>query len=164
MTADPATVTALRAAQPAVPILAVVARRVQIASVLDAGADGAMVAPPRALELRARLRAIGRRAAVNAPLRAGPLEVDPRARTAWLNRVPLALSPRELALLCALAAAPGHAFTKDELLRACWGGGALGPSSRTLDRHVSRLRARLGRHARLLVTVWGVGYRLDQPA
>ena len=55
-------------------------------------------------------------------------------------------------------------LTKAELLRSCWGAGAGPPASRTLERHAARLRRRLGRHAPMLVTVWGVGYRLDEPA
>jgi len=164
VTTDPARVATLRAAHPRTAIVALVRHRSQIAAALDDGADAAMLAPPRPAELRARLRRLHARAAPAGRLRAGPLELDPRARAAWLDRAPLELSRRELALLCALAAAPGEALTKEALLRSCWGGVALAPSSRTLDRHVSRLRARLGRHAPMLVTVWGVGYRLDEPA
>ena len=69
----------------------------------------------------------------------------------------------EFELLLHLASDPERVFGKGELLRACWGEAAPSLSSRTLDRHVSRLRGRLGRHARLLVTVWGVGYRLGAP-
>jgi two-component system alkaline phosphatase synthesis response regulator PhoP len=52
-------------------------------------------------------------------------------------------------------------FTKQELLREIW---ALPPGSptRRLDTHVARLRRRLGDHRALLVTVWGVGYRLGR--
>jgi DNA-binding response OmpR family regulator len=53
-------------------------------------------------------------------------------------------------------------FTKAELQRSCWDSGA-SAESRTLERHAARLRRKLGSHAAMLVTVWGVGYRLDAP-
>ena len=68
-----------------------------------------------------------------------------------------------LALLCCLAREPGRVVTKAELLRSCWDPGDAGAHSRTLERHAARLRRRLGRHGQMLVTVWGVGYRLDAP-
>jgi len=163
VTADPGGIASLRASHPAVPILAVLGHRAQITAALDAGADTVALTPLRPAELRARLRTLCRHPS-DPRLRVGPVEVDPRARAAWLERSPLALPRRELAVLSVLASAPGQTFTKGELLRACWGEAAPSLSSRTLDRHVSRLRGRLGRHARLLVTVWGVGYRLDEPA
>jgi DNA-binding response OmpR family regulator len=60
-----------------------------------------------------------------------------------------------------LASEPGRVFTKAELLRSCWERGDDRARSRTLERHAARLRRRLGRHGPMLVTVWGVGYRLD---
>ena len=58
-----------------------------------------------------------------------------------------------------LAASPTRVFTKDELLRAVWGF-RTSAATRTLDTHACRLRGRLrGQGDRLLVTVWGVGYK-----
>jgi DNA-binding response OmpR family regulator len=79
-----------------------------------------------------------------------------------LDGVELHLAPREFALLAELAVSPGRLRTKAELLAICWGPAA--PASRTLERHIARLRARLGRRGAMLVTVWGAGYRLDEPA
>ena len=51
-------------------------------------------------------------------------------------------------------------FTKEELLRDVWGFRSLG-STRTLDSHACRLRAKLRSHGdQFVVNVWGVGYRL----
>jgi DNA-binding response OmpR family regulator len=71
------------------------------------------------------------------------------------------LRRREYEVLAVLAEEPGRVFTKSELLRAIWGGPAAG-QTRALDVQVARLRRRLGAHAGLLVTVWGVGYRLGE--
>jgi DNA-binding response OmpR family regulator len=150
---------ALRAGDPLAALVVVGLRRSAVASVLDAGADAALVGPLRPAELRARVRALARR---GTRLTVGPLTLEPAARRALLDGVELALPRREFALLCCLAAAPGRAFSKAELLASCWG--PLPPASRTLEAHAARLRRRLGHRAPMLVTVWGIGFRLDEPA
>ena len=78
--------------------------------------------------------------------------------------VPLALTGREFDLLAFLLAHPGRAFTRAELLRQVWGW-TFGDQS-TVTVHVRRLREKIEQdpaEPRLLVTVWGVGYRLDAP-
>jgi DNA-binding response OmpR family regulator len=70
------------------------------------------------------------------------------------------LSQKEFALLRTLVSDPTRVFTKEELLRGIWGYRSTG-STRTLDSHACRLRAKLGRHGdRYVINVWGVGYRL----
>jgi DNA-binding response OmpR family regulator len=93
-----------------------------------------------------------------------PLELDPARYAAALAGRSHALTPRQFALLAALAAQPGRVFTKRELLAACWGPRELGAATRALDVCASRLRRRLGHDGALLVTVWGVGYRFSAPA
>jgi DNA-binding response OmpR family regulator len=154
-----ADLAALRAGNPLAALVVVGLRRSAVASALDAGADSALSGALRPAELRARVRAF---AARRDRLTVGPLTLEPAARRARLDGVELALPRREFALLCALAAAPGRAFSKAELLASCWG--PITPASRTLEAHAARLRRRLGRHAPMLVTVWGVGFRLDEPA
>jgi DNA-binding response OmpR family regulator len=156
-----ADIAALRAAHPRTPIVAVAVGRAQIAAALDAGADTALAERHRPDELRARVRAVVRRRTPQ--LWVGALELDPHGRAARLGGAALSLSRREFDVLCCLASAPGHVFTKHELARHCWPGGAPDPAGRALERCISRLRARLGCHAHTLVTVWGVGYRLGDP-
>jgi DNA-binding response OmpR family regulator len=161
VTADLAGLVAVRAAHPAAAVLVVGVRRAQVAAALDTGADAVLPGPLRPAELCARVRALARRGETRWTV--GPLEIDARARVARLGAADLGLPRREFALLLALAAAPGRVFTKAELLCSCWEAGACSPTSRTLERHAARLRGRLGRHASMLVTVWGIGYRLDEP-
>jgi DNA-binding response OmpR family regulator len=161
ITDEVAGIAALRAAHPRTPIVAVAIGRTRIAAALDAGADAACAGCDRPDELRARLRAVTRRR--EPPLRAGSLELDSEGRIARLDGAPVALSRREFDVLCCLASAPGRVFTKHELARRCWRCGMPDPTGRALERSLSRLRARLGRHAPMLVTVWGVGYRLSEP-
>lgn len=96
-------------------------------------------------------------------LTVGPLEVHPD-RTVLLHGRSVNLSQKEHALLRTLASEPTRMFTKEELLRDVWGFRSLG-STRTLDSHAVRLRQKLTAEGdRLVVNVWGVGYRLvDAP-
>jgi DNA-binding response OmpR family regulator len=75
------------------------------------------------------------------------------------------LSAKEYELLVALAADPTRVFTREELLRDVWGFHTP-VRTRTLDSHAFRLRQKLAGAASvpLIVTVWGIGYRLCDPA
>jgi DNA-binding response OmpR family regulator len=75
------------------------------------------------------------------------------------------LRPKEFGLLATLAAHPGRAYTRRELLDRVWGSGH-GSGPRTVDVHVRWLRSKIEpdpEHPLHLVTVRGVGYRLDPP-
>jgi DNA-binding response OmpR family regulator len=118
-------------------------------------------------ELRGRVRALLRRTERRrrtGRLRVGALELDPASRTVWLAGQPVELTQTEFALLRVLASAPTTVHTKAELLRAVWGFRSAS-TSRTLDSHCCRLRAKLAaRGDRFVLNVWGVGYRLiDDP-
>jgi DNA-binding response OmpR family regulator len=160
VTADAAAVATLRLADPAVLLVVIGARRRAVCGALDDGADAVLTGVLRPAELRARVRALGRRRELR--LTVGSLELEPASRLALLDGDELRLTAREFALLCCLASAPGRVFSKAELRRSCFG--PLPQSSRALERHAVRLRRALGRHAPMLVTVWGVGYRLAEPA
>jgi DNA-binding response OmpR family regulator len=130
----------------------------------DRGCDDYLVKPFSYPELRGRIRAILRRAALrpgSGRLKVGLLDVDPLARRVELDGHPLSLSKKEFALLRALAVEPARVFTREELLRGVWGFQNLVPT-RTLDSHASRLRRKLADAGApgMIVNVWGIGYRL----
>jgi two-component system, OmpR family, KDP operon response regulator KdpE len=140
----------------------------QVVRALDSGADDYMIKPFSADTLDARIRAVLRRAAADAPsteLVVGGLHLDTRGRTAELDGAALELSPREFDLLAYLMARPGEVVTKRELLAEVWrvsyGGG-----EKTVDVHLSWLRRKLGETAQephYLHTVRGVGVKLVEP-
>lgn len=128
---------------------------------LKLGAYDYIVKPFAAPELLARvegvLRHAGRRDTL---LRAWDVVVDPEARTAAKNGVPVPLTPHEFDLLLALLHNRGITLYRSALLELVWGMDAE-PSNRTLDIHMSRLRRKLGwdDHIR---TVPRVGYMLEE--
>jgi DNA-binding response OmpR family regulator len=129
----------------------------------ERGADDYVAKPFAYPELRLRVAALLRRAQGRrgrGQLRVGGLEVDAVAREVRLHGRRVDLSQKEFALLRTLAAEPSRVFTKEELLRSVWGYRSLG-TTRTLDSHACRLRAKLDAPGeRWVVNVWGVGYRL----
>lgn len=91
----------------------------------------------------------------------GPLMVDARAHLVTAPSGPIEFSPIEFSLLAALAEQPTRVVTKAELLERIWGLPARA-RTRTLDAHVCRVRRKVADATgeRMLINVWGVGYRL----
>lgn len=155
---------------PDMPLIVVSGRTTELDRVrgFDRGADDYVCKPFSYAELRGRLAAVLRRSQRRPALgrlRVGELAIDPASREVSLRGERLSLSQKEFALLRVLATEPTRVFTKEELLRTVWGFRTMG-ATRTLDSHACRLRHKLGAHGdRLVVNVWGVGYRLvDGPA
>jgi DNA-binding response OmpR family regulator len=130
---------------------------------LDCGADDYLVKPFVDDELAARLRALLRRGKVPARsiLVAGELAIDVGARTATYRRKPLQLGGTEFRLLEFLARNAGLTFTRAQILEHVWDYDFDGPSN-IVDVYVSQLRKKLDARGGkgVIVTVWGVGYKL----
>jgi DNA-binding response OmpR family regulator len=145
-------------------VLSPTSTQLDLLRAFEMGADDFIAHPPPYLELRARLRAVLRRAESATPtrlLRAGALEIDTAAHSVRFAGAAVELCRLEYELLVHLARNPAAVCSKQELLRAIWGQRS-GPSARTVDSHASRLRRKLyavGARG-LVVNVWGVGYRL----
>ncbi len=138
---------------------------------LELGADDYLAKPFNPRELLARIRAVLRRSAAGsgAPagarrFRSGDLEIDFDAREVTVRgRRPL-LTHYEFELLAALARAAGRVLSREQLLDALKGQ-AYEAFDRSIDVHVSKLRAKLEanpREPRLIRTVRGVGYLLTR--
>lgn len=133
-----------------------------VAGALDAGADDAIALPACPGEIAARVAARLRGCVPMIAL--GGLRIDPLTRRVHREDRPLALLPREYALLLHLARSPGRCIGRKELLAALWGL-RFDPGTNVVEVQVSRLRAKLDRGfaAPMLLTEKGRGYRLVAP-
>ena len=93
---------------------------------------------------------------------AGPVEIYPGPRAAFHRGTQLRLSRLEFDLMLFFAEHPRQVFTRLQLLTQVWETPHVGV--RTIDVHIRRLRAKLGRDVPLVTTVYGVGYRLADDA
>jgi DNA-binding response OmpR family regulator len=151
----------------AVPIVMLTAKNEELDRVLglELGADDYIVKPFSPKEVVARVRAVLRRSRApveGGPIVAGRLTIDPGRHTVLVAGAPVELTRKEFDLLRALAEARGRVLSREFLLERVWGYAAASEiESRTVDVHVRRLRMKLGDEGQRIVTVKGVGYRLE---
>ncbi|MGO4615593.1 response regulator transcription factor [Nocardia sp. 2YAB30] len=150
-----------------VPVLILTARSDERSIVrgLRGGADDYLVKPPRIAELVARLETVTRRAAAAAQqaqsvVVTGDVRVDLGARMVEVAGVPVTLTQKEFELVEALVERPGAAVSRQQLMDRIWGD-AFVAVSRSLDVHMTGLRAKLNRPG-LITTIRGYGYRWGQ--
>jgi len=132
---------------------------------LELGADDYLPKPFNPRELLARLRAVLRRRQAPASpaadvLRFGRLEIDRDRREARVDGNPRALTGHQFDILLALAQSAGRVVSREAIMDHA-GGRSLESFDRSIDVHVSRIRAAIEddpRHPRRIVTVRGAGY------
>jgi DNA-binding response OmpR family regulator len=137
---------------------------------LDVGADDYVTKPFSPRELRARIRALLRRAGADDSqqhaedvFRFGPFELDMARFELRRNGRPLDTTTTELKLLAALVRNRGRVLTRDRLLDEVWGAG-ISVTDRVIDNHIVALRKKIEDEAaapRYLISVRGFGYRFD---
>jgi DNA-binding response OmpR family regulator len=133
---------------------------------LDRGADDYLAKPFSLDELRARVRALGRRRLeVPAPrIEVGDLELDPATRRVRRGGREVRLTTREFAMLELLARHPGQIFARDRLIERLWDA-SFSAESNVVEVYIRSLRRKVdeGRRDGLIETVRGSGYRLRPP-
>ena len=154
-----------------IPILMLTARGDELDRIvgLELGADDYLPKPFNPRELLARLRAILRRrgapqTGASTALRFGRLEIDRDARVARVDGEVRPLTGYQFDLLCALAESAGRVLSRDALMQRMRGA-ALEAFDRSIDVHVSRIRAAIEddpKHPRRVITVRGAGYVFAQ--
>jgi DNA-binding response OmpR family regulator len=166
---------AVRAQHSRVPILILTARSSETDCVvgLELGADDYLTKPFSVRELLARVKALFRRADLNAApdggppaerIRRGELTIDPTTHSVSLADRGIELTPKEFDLLLHMARHPGRVFTRAQLLDEVWGYSHTG-YEHTVNSHINRLRGKLEpdpSDPQWILTVWGVGYRFRE--
>jgi DNA-binding response OmpR family regulator len=155
----------------ALPVLMLTARGEDVDKIvgLELGADDYLAKPFNPRELLARIRAVLRRGAGGAPssrFSAGGLAVDLESREVTVDGRRVVLTHHEFELLAALARAGGRVLSREQLMDALKGQ-EYDAFDRSIDVHVSKLRAKIEqdpRAPRYVKTVRGVGYALVRPA
>ena len=134
----------------------------------ESGADDYVTKPFNILMLKARVRALLRRAAMTAApetehsgvIRCGHIAIDEQRRSALKGDEPVELTMKEFDLILFLMKNPGKVYSRESLLDLVWGYDYQG-DTRTVDVHIRRLREKLEldpAQPRYIVTKWGVGY------
>lgn len=141
----------------------------------EAGADDYVVKPFSPREVVYRVKAILKRASATAYLSPETnkttntivfdhLVIDHDAHRITVDGQEVNLTPKEYELLHYLATSPDKVFSREELLKDVWNYEFFG-DLRTVDTHIKRLREKLNKISpevgKMIVTVWGVGYKLE---
>ena len=152
-----------------VPIIMLTARSEDADKIIgfECGADDYITKPFNILELKARIRALLRRAGTSEQkeraadrLEVGEIAIDAGSRAAWKNGRPVDLTVKEFDLVELMMKNPGRVYSRENLLDLVWGYEYMG-DFRTVDVHVRRLREKLEpdpANPQYILTKWGVGY------
>ncbi len=155
-----------------VPVIMLTARSEDTDKIIgfECGADDYITKPFNILELKARVRALLRRAGQTAQqskdsdrVERGVISIDVAERAAWKDGQPVDLTAKEFDLVELLMRNPGRVYSREQLLNLVWGYEYIG-DFRTVDVHIRRLREKLEpdpANPEYIMTKWGVGYYLS---
>ncbi len=151
-----------------VPIIMLTAKGEDINKILglEYGADDYLTKPFNILELKARIKAILRRANTQSTkigeqvIQIDNFKINTLGRKVTVDTKEVNLTAKEFDLLLLLASNPGKVYTREQLLEKIWGYEYFG-DLRTVDVHIRRLREKIEKdssQAEYILTKWGVGY------
>ena len=151
-----------------VPIIMLTARSEDADKIIgfESGADDYVTKPFNILELKARIRAMLRRAGNTAQgkpdstITVGGITLDTEQRIAIRDGVSVDLTAKEYDLIELLMKNPRRVYSRENLMNVVWGYSYTG-DYRTVDVHIRRLREKLERNSaapEYILTKWGVGY------
>ncbi|PZD96317.1 DNA-binding response regulator [Paenibacillus sambharensis] len=158
-----------------IPILMLSAKAEDMDKILGlmTGADDYMVKPFNPLELVARVKSLLRRSfqySAAGPVekeeagivRLGPLRIDKATHSVHVDGRALHLTSTEFGILHLLASSPGRVFSAEDIFQQVWKEKYF-ESNNTVMVHISKLRDKLEQETgdKLIVTVWGVGYKIE---
>ncbi|KML46173.1 response regulator transcription factor [Cytobacillus firmus] len=160
----------------ATPVIMLTAKGEEVNRVqgFEVGTDDYIVKPFSPREVVLRVKALLRRSSKTTYLQTETtakdvivfphLTIDNDAHKVLADGKEVSLTPKEYELLYFLAKAPDKVFDREHLLKEVWHYEFFG-DLRTVDTHVKRLREKLNKvseqAARMIVTVWGVGYKFE---
>ncbi len=164
----------VREKSPNIPIIMLTAKDDLVDKVLglEMGAVDYMTKPFSLRELEARLKSVLRRIRTKAveeddsdqaPIVRGDLRIDPARREVTIAGRSIDLTPKEFELLTLFASHPGRVYSRKYLLENIWDY-TYGGYDRTIDSHINRLRSKVEENPdepKLVLTVWGVGYKFN---
>ena len=157
-----------------VPIIMLTAKSEDADKIIgfECGADDYITKPFNILEVKARVRALLRRAGQAAQqeknanrMECGIIAIDVAERAAWKDGQPVDLTAKEFELMELFLRNPGRVYSRENLLNLAWGYEYMG-EFRTVDVHIRRLREKLEpdpANPEYILTKWGVGYYLSNP-
>lgn len=160
----------------ATPVIMLTAKGEEVNRVqgFEVGTDDYIVKPFSPREVVLRVKALLRRSSKTSYLQTetttkdvivfSHLTIDNDAHRVLADGKEVSLTPKEYELLYFLAKSPDKVFDREQLLKEVWHYEFFG-DLRTVDTHVKRLREKLNKvseqAARMIVTVWGVGYKFE---
>jgi two-component system phosphate regulon response regulator PhoB/two-component system alkaline phosphatase synthesis response regulator PhoP len=151
-----------------IPIIIVTAKDEETDKIvgLELGADDYITKPFSPNELVARVKAVLRRVIPSEPpdkvIKVGKnLVIDTEAYSVFVNGKKVELTTSEFKLLKILAEKKGKVFARDKLLDLVWGIDKA-VIDRTIDVHIKNLREKLGKAGKMIKTIRGIGYKIEE--
>lgn len=149
-----------------IPVMIATARSEEYEKVigLDMGADDYLVKPFGMMEMVSRIKAVLRRsrpANKNEILSLSNITIDKSKHQVSISGKEIFLTLKEYDLLYLLMENSGMVFTREQLLYNVWQSNAE-VETRTVDVHIGTLRTKLGEKGKLIKTIRGVGYKMEE--